>query len=292
MTSVMRAILTMILSMALLALSDMFIKLAAGRVPVGQVMLMLSLGGTALFVLLSRLTGVAVLSRLALHRVVVLRNLLEMVGGFGLVLGIAFIPLSVFAAIMQAAPLVVTLGAALFLKEPVGARRWAAIAAGLCGMMLVIKPGTEAFQPASLWAVLGVTGLAARDLVTRLTPPEIPSLALATWGFAATIPLGAVLLAVMGDAPRADPDATRWMLGAVLVTTAGYYAVTTAMRMAPAAIVSPFRYSRLVFTMGLGIAVFGERPDAATLLGAAIIIVAGLYSFLRERALARAAVAG
>ena len=59
------------------------------------------------------------------------------------------------------------------------------------------------------------------------------------------------------------------------------------MRVAPAAVVSPFRYTRLVFTMSLGVIVFHERPDALTLLGAAIIIVAGLYTFVRERQLAR-----
>ncbi|MDU8913184.1 DMT family transporter [Aestuariicoccus sp. MJ-SS9] len=283
----MRAITTMILSMALLALSDMFIKLAAARVPVGQVMLLLSLGGTLLFMLMARLRGMKVLTRQALHPIVLARNGFEIIGGFGIVLGIAMIPLSVFAAIMQAAPLVVTLGAALFLREPVGWRRWAAIAVGLTGMLLVIKPGTEAFAPASLFAVIGVTGLAARDLITRMIPDEIPSLALSTWGFAATIPMGAVLLWVMGDTMTPDVPGLWAISGAVVVTTAGYYGVTTAMRLAPAAIVSPFRYSRLVFTMGLGVLVFGERPDATTLTGAAIVIAAGLYTFLRERRLAR-----
>ena len=71
------------------------------------------------------------------------------------------------------------------------------------------------------------------------------------------------------------------------MTTTGYLAITTAMRMAPASIVAPFRYTRLVFTTGLGILIFGDRPDFWTLAGAAVILLAGLYTFLRERRLAR-----
>lgn len=77
------------------------------------------------------------------------------------------------------------------------------------------------------------------------------------------------------------------MAGAVAVTAAGYLAVTMAMRMAPVSSVAPFRYTRLVFTAGLGMAIFGERPDGWTWAGAALILGAGLYSFLRERRLAR-----
>jgi drug/metabolite transporter (DMT)-like permease len=80
------------------------------------------------------------------------------------------------------------------------------------------------------------------------------------------------------------------MTAAVIVTAAGYYAVTQAMRMAPAAIVSPFRYTRLLFTMSLGILVFGEQPDGLTLLGAGIILAAGLYALYRERQIALARV--
>lgn len=283
---VVRAILLMILAMALLALSDVFIKLSSLVLSPGHVMFYLSLGGTLCFMLIAKWQRANLLSRDALHPWVLARSGLEIIGGLGLVLSIGAIPLSLFAAIMQMAPLVVTLGAAIFLKEPVGLRRWLAILAGLIGMLLVIRPGAEGFQPAALFAVMGVCGLGLRDLITRLSPAHIPSISLATWGFAATIPIG-FGLSLVSDAPTAVPALTMWHMGAgIIVTALGYYAVTQAMRMAPAAIVSPFRYTRLVFTMSLGILVFGERPDALTLLGAAIILTAGLYALYRERKLA------
>ncbi len=282
----MRAILLMILAMALLALSDMFIKLSSQVFSPGYVMLLLSLGGTLCFMLIAKWQGAHLLSRDALHPWVLARGALEIIGGLGLVMSIGVIPLSLFAAIMQMAPLVVTLGAAVFLKEPVGLRRWLAILAGIIGMLLVIRPGTDGFEPAALFAVMGVCGLGLRDLITRLSPPHIPSISLATWGFAATIPIGFGLILVSPVPNDITALSMSHMGAAILVTALGYYAVTQAMRMAPAAIVSPFRYTRLIFTMSLGILIFGERPDGLTLLGAAIILSAGLYALYRERKLA------
>ena len=138
-----RAILLMILAMALLALSDLFIKLSSQVLTPGHVMFYLSLGGTLFFILIARLQRAQLLTRDALHPWVLARSSLEIIGGLGLVLSIGRIPLSLFAAIMQMAPLVVTLGAAVFLKEPVGPRRWIAIFAGIVGMLLVIRPGAE-----------------------------------------------------------------------------------------------------------------------------------------------------
>jgi len=285
-----RAIATMVFAMAALALSDMFIKLATTRLPVGQVMLALSLGGSALFVAFAWGTGVRLADRRALILPpVLLRNGAEAVAAVGLVLGLAYTPLSLVAVIMQATPLLVTLGAATILREPVGWRRWGAVLAGLFGMLLVLRPGGAGFEASALFVVMGVCGLALRDVATRLVPSSVPSLALSTWGFVVTIPASCVMILLLNEAPSADPAGLGFTLGAILVTSAGYFAVTQAMRLAPAALVSPFRYTRLVFTMGIGILIFGDRPDAPTLIGAAIIIASGLYVFLRERRLARQA---
>ena len=283
---VIRAILLMVFSMALLALSDLFIKLAAGRAPFGQIMLYLSLGGTALLAINALIRRDPIFSRDVFHPMIMLRNAFEIIGAVGLVLGIALVPLSTFAAIMQIAPILVVMGGALFLGETVGWRRWGAVIAGLIGMLIVLRPGTDAFSPNALFAVMGVCGLAGRDLVTRLAPSHLSSSTLSTLGFAATIPNGVVYLWFTGDPLTSDPIALWHIALAVLVTTTGYLGVTTAMRMAPVSIVSPFRYTRLIFTTSLGVMFLGERPDGPTLLGASIILGAGLYTFLRERRLA------
>ncbi|WP_425053687.1 DMT family transporter [Psychromarinibacter sp. S121] len=277
----------MVLAMALLAVSDMFVKLAGGTQPPGQVMFLLSVGGTAFFVLLARLQGARVWDRRFWYPSVVRRNLFEIVAAFGLVLGLTYAPLSLVAALMQTTPLIVTMGAALILKEPVGPRRWAAVLVGLAGMLLVVRPWSADFAPSAVFVLVAVVGLAFRDLYTRLCPPEVPSVTLSTWGFAATMPFGLVLMLLMRETPVVSGIGLAHVAGAIVVTTTGYYAVTSAMRAAPVAVVAPFRYTRLIFTTGLGMLVFAERPDTLTYVGSAIILAAGLYTFLRERQLAR-----
>lgn len=284
---IVRGILLTVLAMALLALSDMFIKLSAQQMSVGQVMVCINLGGGLLFCAMAALGRIRLVGREMFHPMVLWRNLFEIIGAVGLVTGLAYVPLSIMAAIMQTAPLVVTIGATVILKEHVGPRRWLAVGVGLVGMLLVIRPGTEDFSASALFAVVGVVGLAMRDLITRLVPREIHAVSLSAWGFSAPIPAGLVLIWLSGE-PLVTSGPAYWLVfGAVLVTTAGYLAMTNAMRLAPASVVSPFRCTRLVFTMGVGVMLFGERPDAMTLTGAAIILAAGLYTFVRERQIQR-----
>ena len=172
----------MILSMALLALSDLLIKLASQKAPLGQIIFFLSLGGTFLFVCLAIVFRTPLITRDILHPMVLLRNACEMFAGLFLILGIALTPLTTFAAIIQIAPILVVLGGALFLKESVGWRRWAAVTVGLIGMLIVVRPWSDGFSPSVVFAILGVSGLAARDLITRLSPAHIPALSLSAWG--------------------------------------------------------------------------------------------------------------
>lgn len=282
-----RAILLMILAMVLLALSDMFVKLAAALMPIGQVMFLLSALGTLVFAIWARIRGDRLLVPALFNPTVIARNGLEIVAAFGMILGVAYNPITTFATIVQATPIIVTIGAALILGEHVGWRRWLAVCIGFVGILVVLRPGTDAFAPVSLFALMGATALALRDVITRLIPQNISALTLSAWGFGATIVPGLVMLLLSPTPPNADPTGVLAILGGVATTTTGYYALTTAMRLAPASIVAPFRYTRLIFVLMIGLIVFSEIPDGMTLLGAAIIIGSGLYTFLRERRLVR-----
>lgn len=284
-----RAILLMILSMGLLALTDMFAKLALQTIPYGEVMFVVSVGGTILFMAMARWQRAPLVMPEFRHPAVIWRNIFEVIAGVSITIAIARIPLPTFAAVMQFSPLVVTLGAAVLLKEAVGWRRWTAVFIGIVGMLIILRPGTAGFSPDVLWAVVAVSALAFRDLTTRLAPPNVSSITLSTWGFGATVPVALVLMLTTGDGIKLDTMGLIYSGAAVISTTFGYYAITSAMRMAPASVVAPFRYARLIFTTGLAIAVFGQWPDGMTLLGAAIIMASGLYSFARERRLAQKA---
>lgn len=279
----MRGIVLMVLGMAGFAAEDMFIKLASANLPVGQILAALGLPGALMFALLARSRGVDPFSRDFLHPAVLVRNVSEMVGSVGFVMSLALIPLATATTILQAAPLFVTMGAALLLGETVGWRRWSAILVGFFGVVLVVRPGFSGFDPNVAWAVLGVTALSVRDLASRKVPKSIVSLQLATWGFFAVGVVGLLMLTVTGGAKPPTLIETVYLLGALSIGSVAYWTLTEATRVGEIAVVTPFRYSRLVFSTIVGAVVFFEYPDLYTLLGAAIIIATGLYTLMRER---------
>jgi len=203
------------------------------------------------------------------------------------------VDISVVAAVFQATPLVITMGAALFLGEEVGWRRWSAICVGFAGVLMIIRPGLSGFEPAALFVLIAVVSITVRDLITRRIDVAVSSFVVSFQGFAVLIPSGLILLFFAETGARPIGATQGGMLAvAVLFGALAYYAITQAMRIGEASVITPFRYTRLLFSLLVGVAVFGERPDALTLLGALLVIGSGLYTFLREQRLARRAARG
>ena len=275
--------LLMLAAMALFAIEDMFIKLTASSLPLGQIVFVLGAFGTAFFLGLAVMQGCSIWSKDAWHPIVLARNLGEMLGTLGFIMALAALPLALVLAVMQALPLVVTMGAALFLGESVGWRRWSAILIGFCGVLLVIRPGMTGFDPHALWLILGILGLGGRDLVSRALPQRFGNTQVSAWGLMSVTLLGALMMLHGGVAPVTGLNAL-WLTGGVVFGTAGYFAITAAARIGDVSVVAPFRYVRLVFAIVIGWLVFAEWPDLPTALGAAIIVGSGLYTFVRARA--------
>lgn len=277
----------MVAAMALFAVEDMFLKVAAADLPVGMVIFVAGAFGAPVFVLMARTEGRRTFTRAALHPAALARNGGEMAATFAYINALAVVPLSTVSAVLQALPLAVTLGAALFLRETVGWRRWLAIAVGFGGVMVVIRPGFDGFRPEALWVLVTVAGLALRDLATRAIPRDCSSAQVSAWGLLSVALLG-LLMMIPGGAVIPEPVQAATLFGAVIFGTVGYWLVVSASRTGEVAVVAPFRYTRLVFAIAIGWGVFAETPDAPMLLGAAMIIGSGLYALARERARKRA----
>lgn len=273
----------MVAAMAGFAVEDMFLKAAAARMPAGQVILIVGLVGVAVFGVMARARGEPLLPRAFLHPALVVRTGFEIAGRVFYSLALALTPLSSTSAILQATPLVVVAFAALFMGERVGWRRWSAIVAGFAGVLIILRPGLEGFSTLSLLAVAGMLGFAGRDLATRAAPKVLSNRQLGIAGFAVLAFAGVVLLVWSGGATVPDARGTALVAGTALFAVTAYHALTGAMRTGEVSFVTPFRYTRLVFAMILAVAVFGERPDAATLGGSALIVAAGVYTLLRSR---------
>ncbi|WP_071673386.1 DMT family transporter [Nioella nitratireducens] len=283
-------ILLVVAAMAAFTAEDAMIKILSGWFPTGQILIFLGIGASIVFALLATLRRQSLLARAAWRPAPLIRAASEAVAATAFVTSLSLVDISVVAAVFQATPLAITMGAALFFGEQVGWRRWTAIGLGFTGVLLIIRPGLAGFEPAALFVLVSVGAVAVRDLTTRLVTRDVSSLVVSFQGFAAVIVAGALLLPLQGASLIAPEPQQLWLVaGTLIFSVTGYYAIVQAMRVADASAVQPFRYTRLIFSMIAGILVFGERPDALTLLGAALIIGTGLYTFLRERALVRAA---
>lgn len=271
-----RGSLWMVAAMAGFAVEDALIKQASTGLPVGEIMAIFGFGGWLGFLLLTWRKGQRALTPDILRPTLLLRAATEIFGRLFFTLSLAYSTLAATSSILQATPLAVTLGAALFFGERVGARRWATILVGFVGVLLILRPLPSSFDPASLLALFGMLGFAGRDLATRAAPPRLSHLQLGVYGFVVLIPTGLGLMLWEGRAVLPSPTQAGWLLATILVGIAAYYALTSAMRVGAVSMVAPFRYSRLLFALILAVALFGERPDMLTLAGAAIIVLSGL----------------
>ncbi|HEY8566431.1 MAG TPA: DMT family transporter [Beijerinckiaceae bacterium] len=283
-----RGILAMLAAMTCFIGNDTLLKLASAQLGPGEIMAVRGAFASALalgLVLASRAQGH--LPNLFSPRVL-LRAGVEASVAFLFITSLAHLPLANITAILQAAPLIMTLMVVVLGIEQVGWRRWAAIAVGFLGVLLIVKPDPAAFNLYAGLALLSAVLVAVRDLVTRSIGAEVPSIIVTLSTTLAVGLVGAGLATVEGW--RAI-DGTRLLLlvAAAVFVTLGNLTIILAFRRADVAVVSPFRYVVILLSIVLGWLVFGELPDPASWLGIALIGGSGIYTIHRERVRRRAA---
>lgn len=285
MTPNVKGALLMMGSMAAFTVNDTLVKAAGQDLPLFQLVAMRGLLATALVFLLARHLGALHLRFSAHDKVLVaVRSLSELLATFFFLTALMHMPLANVTAVLQALPLTVTLGAALFFAEPIGWRRILAIAMGFAGMLLIVRPGPDGFSLYALYALVAVMCVTARDLITRRMSPEVPSMVV-TLATSLTITLAAAVASVFqGWVPVAAP--TGLLIGsAAIFVLLGYLFSVMVMRVGEVGFVAPFRYTSLIWALVLGWAVFGDWPDRLTMLGAVLVVGAGLFTLFRERRL-------
>ena len=283
--STLQPILFMVGSMALFSLEDFFIKLLSKTIPASQIMIILGILGSVFFVTAAIVAKQPIISKQLLDKHVIIRTLGDLFGALFFVSAIVLTPLSSASAILQGTPLAVTAGAAIFLRETVGLRRWLAVLIGFIGIILIIKPGVADFSPFSLLAVAAVICLSARDLATRAMSVALPTITISIYAFVALAVAGVLAIPFYGS--FVSPGLSEFALFMVGISSGvvAYYLIVGATRYGDASLIAPFRYSRLVFAMLLSLFILGERPDLFTWIGASIIVLSGYFIALRERSI-------
>lgn len=280
-------ILWMILAMALFSLEDALFKEAAQSMDSGQVILLFGCGGAVIFWLGLCWRKEPILGAMQ-SPVMRVRMIFEVIGRMFYFLALALTPLSATTAILQATPVVVVLGAALFFGERVSLLKWLAIGIGLIGVLIILRPSGDDFSALSLLAVVGLIGFAGRDLASRAAPGSFSTFVLGFYGFLAIIIAGGIVSFWQGTQwvwPQVA--ASLALAGTIFFGVIAYIALMKAMRTGEVSTVTPFRYSRLLFGVALGGLVFDEPLSPSFWLGSAVIVSSGLFIMWRRKAVSR-----
>ncbi|WP_028335437.1 MULTISPECIES: DMT family transporter [Bradyrhizobium] len=282
-SSNLRGSLFMAAAMASFTVNDTITKAVSAELNIGEILLVRGLVAMVLVAALAWYRDALRSFSVLLIWPVGLRVLGEIGGTLTYLSAIAQIPLANASAIFQALPLVITLGAALVFGEPVGWRRWLAIAAGFIGVLVIVRPGAEGFSQAALLALASVGFCAVRDLATRRIPKHLPTVFITLLTTVTVTTAGAVVLVPLGGWRAPSGNALGLLTLAAVLILIGYQCIIVSLRTGDISAVAPFRYTALPWAMLTGYLAFGHQPDGPMLAGAAIIVASGLYAFYRER---------
>jgi drug/metabolite transporter (DMT)-like permease len=273
----------MLLSIFMFSFGDALGKFLVATYSVGQ---LLWLRASAALIVLSPMiwrnrTEFLHLERPWLQLLRVVLSTLEVAAFF---LATVYLPLADVVTYYLACPIFVTALSAIVLREHVGWRRWSAILIGFCGVLIALRPSSQTMSWPALIALGGSLSFAVLMLITR-SLRATPDIVLASSQFAGTFALGALMSPFGWIAPALG--SLGLFAAAGFISVSALLCVNRSLKLAPASVVVPYQYSMIVWAVMFGYLVFGDVPSPATVAGAAIIIGAGLYIFLRERSLGR-----
>jgi drug/metabolite transporter (DMT)-like permease len=285
-TEVAPAVLCMLVGTAVLTLNDALIKVLAATYPTGQLLFLRGLCVWPWILLFAARTGGLQTLRINNVKGQALRGVCVIASAFLFINGLRHLTLADAIAVSFTGPLFITAMAPLVLGEKVGWRRWLAVLIGFAGVLFMLRPGSDVLQ----WAILFPLGAAVcgglRDLITRRIAGTETTAAV----LAATTT--AVLVAGLATAPFTEwvavrPDHLAMFAGSGALIAVAHTLMIEAFRRGEAALVAPFKYSALLWATLIGFLIFAELPDRWTIIGAVIIVLAGLYVLHRETQLKR-----
>lgn len=272
----------MVLAMLGFVLNDAIMKLVSSDVHLYQAIFLRGVLATAVMGVLAWRSGGFAVPQNAVNKYVVLRTIGELGGTVFFLTALFNMELANAGAILQAMPLVVTLAAALILRETVGWRRYSAITVGLLGVLIIIRPGGDGFNIFSLSALAAVFCLVLRDLATRGIPRDMSSNFISFVAAAAVMIMGGIVT-LFGEWQPVSVLSLLKLAASALFLMAGYYWSIQAMRFGEVSFTSPFRYTSLIWAIILGYVLFGDIPDVPMIIGSIIVVASGLFTLYRER---------
>lgn len=278
-----KAILCALAGGALLTLQDGFMKTLTADYPIGQ---LLSVRGAfiyiPIFIIAMRMGGVHMAWQINSWKGQGLRGLCVVCSSFAFITGLYYLPLADAVAIAFAGPLFVTAMAPIFLKEIVGWRRWTAVLVGFFGVLIIVQPGSTAFQWFAIFPLIASMLAGVRDMITRKMAPNETSIAVLFVTTTFVFVAGSLSYFVVDWQPI-NLDHLPYFAASGLFIGCAHYLLIEAFRWGEAALVSPFKYANVLWATMFGFLLFGDIPGTATIIGAVIVSASGIYILHRER---------
>lgn len=284
----MRGAVFMTLAALAFTLNDSMMKLTNGEVGLFQAIFVRGIFATAVMGILTWRSGGFSGAGAAREMPLIWRTVGELAGTVFFLTALFNMPLANAAAILQAMPLLVTLMAALVLREAVGWRRYSAILVGLIGVLIIIRPGGDGFNVYSISALIAVFCLVLRDLATRRINRQISASFISFFSSAAVMLMGAIGT-VFGTWEPISTEVFLKLAGSAIFLLAAYFFSIQAMRFGDVSFTSPFRYTALIWAGLLGFFIFSDVPDVPMVVGSIIVVASGLFTLYREHEIARRA---
>jgi drug/metabolite transporter (DMT)-like permease len=273
----------MLAGVCMFSFGDALGKALVARYPVNELLLLrASVPLAILLVLIWRHR--ATLPRLERPGLQLLRMVLSTTEVAAFFVAVVYLPLADVITYYLAGPIFVTALSAIVLREKVGWRRWSAVVVGFCGVLIALRPSAQTVSWPALIALGGSFSFAALMIVTR-SLRATPDIVLAATQFAGTFSVGLMLAPFAWRMPGL-PDLGLFVL-AGCISIVALLCTNRSLKLAPASVVAPYQYLMIVWAVMFGYVLFGDVPSVATIVGAAIIIGAGLYIFIREQQLGR-----
>ena len=277
-----KSIILMIAAMGCLTFADLLIKIASQTLPIGQVMIFLGIGSMIVFWGLMRSKGESIRLSPLIDPAVSLRNVGDLIAINSMCVALVYVPISTIGAVIQTVPLMVTASAAIFLGERVGMRRALAILVGFFGALFIVEPGSATFDVMTTLVFVSAVGMTLRDIGTKLVCTNFSTLLLSFYSCVLFSVSGCVLLLITGGASVPDIKMTVVFAAMIGLGSLGVIFMTEAVRLGDMSVVSPFRYTRLLFSLAAGVLILDERVNAMMIFGSALTILSGLYIWHRE----------
>jgi drug/metabolite transporter (DMT)-like permease len=277
-----KGIVAISIAMALFVVNDALMKLAGERLPSSETMVLRGIGASVGLVLACLWSGGARSIAGMGRPLVVLRSSLEAIVSIMFLTALAMLPLAEITAIMQLSPLLMALAAVLLLGERVGVGRWTAIVAGFGGVVLIIRPSWEGIETPQLLALSCILLVVFRDLLTRRIGTTVPALAV-TLASTVSVVVGGLAVSVFQTWYWPTATELQLLLGASVMLAVGNFLMVIAFRNGgDMTVITPFRYSVILWALLNGWLIWGDVPDAFALVGTAIIVASGLYIVRRD----------